>query len=128
MLLPSGLSLIGSAVQNGIRHNCLTEPYRPFTVSICIGNDLTKHRSIHRHEFLIKSLHLHLPFTLCYKRFGADNQNIFQFISCLQFFNDQTGFNRLTYANAVSNQYSWLISVDQLQCRPELVRDKIDPG
>ena len=130
-ILPASAMLfafIDATIQNGIWQNRFVVANRPLFVSVGIRKRLPESCSIQRNEILIKALHLHFPFSLCYKRFWADDQNIIQLASCLQFLDDQTGFDCFTDADAVRDKNLRLIRFYELERRPELIRYEINSG
>ena len=106
---PVLFTLIHATVQDRVRNDGLVISYRPFFITMCIRNCLPKDAAIQWDKILIESLHLQFPFPLSDERLRANDQDVVQLISGLQFLNDQTSLYRFTDANAVRNQNPRLI-------------------
>ena len=106
---PVLFTLIHATVQNGVRNDSLVISYRPFFVTMGIRNCLPEDAAIQWDKILIEPFHLQFPFPLSDKRLRANDQDVVQLVSGLQFLNDQTGLNRFTDADAVRDQNPRLI-------------------
>src|ERR1041385_8452133 len=98
--------------------------HRPCTVQVSFAETVTECFRSQGMEILIETSHLGAP--LGNERLRANNQNVFQFLARLEFFENQTSFNCLAHADFIRDQQARAVRPQKSQQRLELKRDEFD--
>ena len=114
--------------EQGIWNNRFAVPLRPLAITVCLRNTLGKHSAVQLGKVFIEALHLQLPLALSDQWSGADNKHRGKTRPCLQFLQDQSGFDGFTDTDIIRHQDTRAVCLDHPERRPKLIWNKIDSG
>ncbi|APE09310.1 hypothetical protein BO226_08895 [Rhodococcus sp. 2G] len=78
------------------------------------------------HEVFIEALEFVTPLLVDDQRLRADDQHRMSSLPCLQFLEDQTRFDRLTYPDIIGDEDARPVGLDDFQHRSELIGLVVD--